>query len=87
MPRVVASLWQVDDRATAELMTVFYRGLLSQGLAPDEALRQAQLALRSQPRTRDPYYWAPFVLQGDWRRSPAARAAGGNRVVADDTHH
>ena len=87
VPRVVASLWQVDDRATAELMTVFYRGLLSQGLAPDEALRQAQLALRSQPRTRDPYYWAPFVLQGDWRRSPAARAAGGNRVVADDTHH
>jgi CHAT domain-containing protein len=81
VPRVVASLWQVDDRATAELMSHFYRGMLTEGLAPGEALRGAQLALRADDRTRDPYYWAPFVLQGDWRSA----AAVGNPAVAGDT--
>ncbi len=66
-PRVVSSLWQVQDRATAELMERFYRALLQQGLRPAAALRSAQLSLRSDPRRRHPYFWAAFVLQGDWR--------------------
>lgn len=64
--RVMASLWRVEDRATAELMTRFYRSLLADGLGPAAALRAAQLAVRAERRWRDPYHWAPFVLQGDW---------------------
>ena len=64
--RVMASLWRVQDRATAELMARFYRGLLAEGLAPGTALREAQLEIRRERRWRDPYFWAPFVLQGDW---------------------
>jgi CHAT domain-containing protein/tetratricopeptide (TPR) repeat protein len=65
--RVMASLWRVEDSATAELMSRFYRGMLKEGLPPAAALRAAQLAVRSDPRWQDPFYWAPFVLQGDWR--------------------
>ncbi|HEX3554899.1 MAG TPA: CHAT domain-containing protein [Thermoanaerobaculia bacterium] len=66
-PRVVASLWWIDDRATAALMSAFYRGLWSEGLRPAAALRQARLSLARQHRFRDPSYWGAFVLQGDWR--------------------
>lgn len=67
--RVVASLWQVQDRATADLMERFYHGILLEGRAPADALRQAQLAIRTSERGRlaFPYYWAGFVLQGEWR--------------------
>ena len=65
--RVVASLWNVRDRATAELMKTFYRLLLQERVPPAAALRQAQLSLRRDRRWRDPFYWAPFVIQGDWR--------------------
>jgi CHAT domain-containing protein len=65
--RLVASLWKVEDRATAELMTRFYRAMWVEGLAPAAALRAAQLSLRRERRWRDPYFWAGFVLQGDWR--------------------
>jgi CHAT domain-containing protein len=65
--RVMASLWRVEDRATAELMSHFYRAMLKQGLPPAAALRSAQLAIRSDARWQDPFFWAPFVLQGDWR--------------------
>ncbi len=65
--RVVASLWMVDDQATAELMKSFYRTMLGpQRTGPAAALRAAQLALWKQPRWRSPYYWAAFSLQGDW---------------------
>lgn len=64
--RVVASLWRVEDQATAALMTRFYRGLWIEGLKPAAALRAAQLSLQGERRWRDPYYWAGFVLQGDW---------------------
>ena len=64
--QVVASLWRVEDRATAELMSRFYRGLLVEGRPPAAALREAQLAVRSDKRWRSPYYWSGFVLQGDW---------------------
>ncbi|MBC7932254.1 MAG: CHAT domain-containing protein [Rubrivivax sp.] len=65
--RVVASLWKVDDAATAELMKHFYRAMLTEGKSPAAALRSAQLAVRGKKRWSDPYYWAAFVLQGDWK--------------------
>ena len=63
---VVASLWKVDDEATAELMKHFYQGMFEQGLSPAAALREAQLALRQQKRWHEPYYWAGFVIQGQY---------------------
>ena len=66
-PRVVASLWQVSDLATAELMKTFYRGMLQQHLPPAAALRAAQLQMSREPRWASPYFWAGFVLQGDWK--------------------
>lgn len=67
--RVVASLWRVQDRATATLMERFYQGLLKEHRAPADALRRAQLAMLSDgdEHLAFPYYWAGFVLQGDWR--------------------
>lgn len=65
--RVLASMWSVQDRATAELMTTFYRGLLLNHLPPAAALRAAQQKIRSQPGWASPYYWAGFTLQGEWR--------------------
>jgi CHAT domain-containing protein len=64
---VVASLWQVPDKATAELMTRFYRNLLEKEQRPAKALRTAQLELAEDRRWRDPYYWSGFVVQGEWR--------------------
>lgn len=68
---VVASLWRVEDQATAELMSHFYRSLLLAERPPAAALREAQLAIRGDRRWRLPYYWSGFVLQGDWE--PARR--------------
>jgi CHAT domain-containing protein len=66
-PRVVASLWQVSDQATAEFMKLFYTAMVKGNLPPAAALRVAQLEMRKQARWARPYYWAGFVLQGDWR--------------------
>jgi CHAT domain-containing protein len=66
-PRVVASLWQVDDRATANLMKYFYEGMLGQGLRPAAALRSAQSSMMKDKRWQSPYYWAGFTLQGEWK--------------------
>jgi CHAT domain-containing protein len=67
-PRVVASLWKVDDLATSELMKRFYQGMLGpERLSPAGALRQAQLSIWKQRQWREPYYWASFVLQGEWK--------------------
>ena len=65
---VIASLWKVDDLATAEFMEEFYTGLLRDGLSPSAALQRAQSAMRRHPRWSSPYYWAAFSLQGDWRK-------------------
>ena len=67
VPRVVASLWQVPDRASAALMDLFYQGIVKEHLSAAAALRRAQLKLRNTPRWSSPYFWAGFVLQGDWR--------------------
>lgn len=64
--RVLATQWQVQDRATAELMKRFYSGVFTGKLAPAAALRAAQLSLRADPRWQSPYYWAAFRLSGDW---------------------
>jgi CHAT domain-containing protein len=61
------SLWIVNDRATAELMAAFYRGVLREGKRPVAALREAQLELRKQKQWESPYYWAAFVQHGEWR--------------------
>ena len=75
--RVVASLWDVEDRATAELMEHFYRQLLLQDRPPAAALRQAQLSMAREGHWRSPYYWAGFVLQGEWRATRGTRVADG----------
>jgi CHAT domain-containing protein/Tfp pilus assembly protein PilF len=66
-PRVVVSLWSVSEWGTTELMVRFYRGMLKEGLRPAAALRAAQLSLMKEQRWSSPFYWAPFVLQGEWR--------------------
>jgi len=66
-PRVVASLWSVDDLATAELMKLFYQRMLKDGLPAGAALRAAQLELSRQKRWASPYFWAGFVLHGEWK--------------------
>jgi CHAT domain-containing protein len=63
---VLASLWQVPDRATSELMTHFYQNLLDKQQKPAQALRNAQLDLASVARWQSPYFWSGFVLQGEW---------------------
>jgi len=70
----LASLWSVDDQSTAQLMTHFYQTLVKQLNQPEritkaEVLRRAQLQLLQSPPNssyRHPYYWAPFVLVGNW---------------------
>ena len=66
-PRVVASLWQVSDLATAELMKRFYAGMLQRHLPAGG--RAARRAARDGQRSAwaSPYFWAGFVLQGDWK--------------------
>jgi CHAT domain-containing protein len=66
-PRVLVSLWSVNDESTADLMTRFYKAMLEKGLPPAAALRTAQLELQKQPKWNSPYYWAAFAFQGEWK--------------------
>jgi len=66
-PRVVATLWQIDDRTTAELMKHFYEAMLKGGEPPAAALRAAQIAVSKTKGLEAPYYWAAFTIQGEWR--------------------
>ncbi|MHC0064318.1 CHAT domain-containing protein [Nostoc sp. UIC 10890] len=66
-PRVVVSLWSVDDQATSELMKVFYKKMLQEGLKPAAALRTAQIEIWQTQKYAAPYYWAAFTLQGEWK--------------------
>jgi CHAT domain-containing protein len=66
-PRVIVSLWNVDDQATSEMMVRLYRGVVKEHLSAAAALRSAQVEMWKQKRWRTPYYWASFVLQGEWR--------------------
>jgi CHAT domain-containing protein len=65
-PSLLATLWKVDDKSTSILMEHFYRNW-QKGMSKPEALRQAQIALKNMPQYKHPFYWAPFVMIGDWR--------------------
>lgn len=66
-PRVVVSLWNVNDEATAELMVDFYKAILSGKMSPAAALRAAQIDVSKQKQWANPFYWAAFTIQGEWR--------------------
>lgn len=80
---VVASLWKVDDEATAELMKHFYAALFKKGMPPAAALRDAQLELAKHPRWQSPYYWAGFVIQGQYdQKEKFSQSSIGSTEVA-----
>ena len=81
---LVVSLWDVDDRATTELMTRFYRHLLLGGRSPAAALRHAQRELREQAEWRSPAYWAAFVAVGDWQVPLVAGAGWRARLLEEE---
>ena len=83
---VVASLWKVDDEATAELMKRFYTNMLQGGMTPAAALRAAQNSIRQEPQWSAPYYWAAFTLQGDYHHVIKATAHD-RRVNAPADNH
>jgi CHAT domain-containing protein len=63
----IATLWLVNDEASAELMSSFYRNLYAaDSLTKAKAMQQAQVALLSQPRHAHPSFWSPFLLIGNW---------------------
>ncbi|MBD1895856.1 CHAT domain-containing protein [Coleofasciculus sp. FACHB-129] len=62
----LATLWSVNDRSTAFFMVEFYQGLGQPGVTKSQAVRTAQLELLKQPQYEHPYYWAPFILLGNW---------------------
>jgi CHAT domain-containing protein/tetratricopeptide (TPR) repeat protein len=65
--RVLVSLWNVNDKATAELMQRFYRHMLKDHQSPAASLRAAQVEMWRQRHWQSPYYWAAFTMQGEWR--------------------
>lgn len=65
--RVVASLWKVDTDDTAALMGLFYQQMLKYHKSPSAALQAAQVEMMNRPGKSEPYHWAGFVLQGEWR--------------------
>jgi len=65
--RVIASLWNVNDAATARFMAILYAPLQKYEVSPAAALRRAQLEMLHDQRWSAPYYWAAFTLQGDWK--------------------
>jgi CHAT domain-containing protein len=66
-PSVVASLWDIRDQATAELMSRFYERMFKERMRPAAALRAAQVSMWQEKRWAAPYYWAGFILQGEWK--------------------
>lgn len=67
-PSVIATLWEVNDRATSELMSSFYKNLKTEGKFDYEALRKAQIGmLKRSDKYGQPFYWAPFILVGVWK--------------------
>jgi CHAT domain-containing protein len=64
--RVIVSLWNVNDKATASLMQRLYAGMLRSGKTPAAALRAAQIEMLRTRQWQSPYFWAPFVMQGEW---------------------
>jgi len=65
--RVIVSLWNVNDKATASLMEGVYAGMLKSHKTPAASLRAAQIEMLRQPQWQSPYYWAGFIMQGEWK--------------------
>jgi CHAT domain-containing protein/predicted negative regulator of RcsB-dependent stress response len=79
---VVASLWKVDDDATAELMSHFYTAMLKDDLTPAAALKTAKREMWKQERWRAPFYWAAFTLQGEYaERISVPRRLSGMHIL------
>ena len=66
-PSVVVSLWSVSDISTSILMKKFYENLIRKGLTKAEALHLAQISMIKDEKYAHPFFWAPFVLTGDWQ--------------------
>jgi CHAT domain-containing protein len=66
-PRVLASLWQIDDRTSAAFMRAFYESMVVRNERPAAALRSAQIAMWRTKGWESPYYWAAFTMQGEWK--------------------
>jgi CHAT domain-containing protein len=66
-PRVVATLWEIDDRTTSVLMKQFYESMLVRGERPAAALRAAQVAMWRTKGWDQPYYWGGFTIHGEWQ--------------------
>jgi CHAT domain-containing protein len=65
---LVVSLWKADDAATAQLMARFYREMLGPDHLPAAAaLRKAQISILDEGQWNQPLYWAPFIVEGDWK--------------------
>jgi CHAT domain-containing protein len=62
----LGSLWPVSDEAASLLMSEFYKSLSKPGISKSEALRQAQITLLKQKSLENPFYWAPFIMAGNW---------------------
>ena len=62
----LATLWSIQDQSTADFMSEFYQAINQPNISKAQALRQAQLSLLHSPQYQHPYYWAPFVLVGNW---------------------
>jgi CHAT domain-containing protein len=66
-PSMLVSLWSVSDTSTKDFMFNFYDNLKNKKMSKVKALQQAQLSLMKVDSYSNPYYWAPFILVGDWR--------------------
>jgi CHAT domain-containing protein len=63
----LGSLWPVEDRATKTLMVRFYELLVTERQSKTRALQRAQTELLANPAFEHPFFWAPFILVGDWK--------------------
>jgi CHAT domain-containing protein len=66
VPRVIVTLWAVDDKAAADLMVKFYKKMLVKKISPSTALRETQAEMWREGKWKSPFYWGAFQLQGDW---------------------
>lgn len=82
---VVASLWKVDDEATAEFMNQFYRALLAEHSTPTAALQKAKRAMQQHPKWNNPYYWAAFISHGEYQKPISVEGRAGFPFIASLT--
>jgi CHAT domain-containing protein len=66
-PSVVMSLWNVADQSTNILMKRFYENLIQKGVSKAKALQLARISMIKDEQYAHPFFWAPFVLTGDWQ--------------------